>query len=610
MENLHFSPLPLGRIRIEDKTLQNAYEKEVAFLLSLEAERLLAGFYQNAGIPTPFSRYGGWESTLIGGHTLGHYLSALSYAVLSAEGEVQAALLGRMRFILLGLETAQNAIGTGLIWGAMPLAGGIEAQFDNVEQGKTDLTCEAWVPWYTLHKLLSGLIDCAVCTAAEELRPLALHLATRLGDWIAARVLPWDEDTRERVLSVEYGGMNDALYLLFDLTGEERYAAAAHVFDEEALFEGILEHRKDFLDGKHANTTIPKFLGALRRYLVLNGKQIGGKIVDATRYLHAAEAFFETVTKYHTYATGANSEWEHFGRDGILDAERTACNAETCNVYNMRKLACGLFSATGRRMYLDYDENAFTNAILASQNPETGMTTYFQPMASGYFKVFSHPYDNFWCCTGSGMENFSKLAQGIFYTDGTRLVVARWTACTLNFHGATVHIACALPFDPEVSVEVRGELTLLLRIPDWCASPPEITLDGKKIAAEGDFYEVHMRDSRLVMRFPIKITAEGLPDGADVFAFKYGGTLLAADLGAGALEETTTGVGVRIPKEKIGSEEVEFPDPEDVRAHPERYLAREGEGFRLKGERPLVFLPYARCYRGRYAIYLRLKKNG
>ena len=208
--------------------------------------------------------------------------------------------------------------------------------------------------------------------------------------------------------------MNDCIYDLYLISGKPNHATAAHIFDDTNLHEQILKGGANVLNGKHANTTIPKFLGALKRYIALNGKTLNGETVDATRSLQYAEAFWDMVVTHHTYITGGNSEWEHFGMDDILDKERTNCNCETCNSYNMLKLSRELFKITGDSKYMDFYEGTYYNSILSSQNPETGMTTYFQPMATGYFKVYSSRFDHFWCCTGSGMENFSKLGDTIY----------------------------------------------------------------------------------------------------------------------------------------------------------------------------------------------------
>ena len=238
-----------------------------------------------------------------------------------------------------------------------------------------------------MHKIIAGLLDVSEFTGSEK----ALEVAEGLGDWTYERVSGWSDAVHNTVLSIEYGGMNDCLYELYKETGEERYAIAAHAFDEDALFRRVASGKADVLNDLHANTTIPKFLGALNRYMTADGKTIGGEKVDASAYLKYAETFWDMVVEHHTYVTGGNSEWEHFGRDDVLDAERTNCNCETCNVYNMLKLSRALFEITGERKYADYYENAFYNAILSSQNPETGMTMYFQPMATGYFKVYGEP---------------------------------------------------------------------------------------------------------------------------------------------------------------------------------------------------------------------------
>ncbi len=606
-----FTPLPLGAAEITDKLCKNAFEREAEYLLSLEGERLLCGFYENAGLPAPRPRYGGWESGLLGGHTLGHYLSALAQA--QANGGVpeglRTKLKERIAFLVTELARCQTHGKGGFLWGATVLGDDPESQFDCVEQGKTDIEKEAWVPWYTMHKLLSGLLACARLAESKE----AETVARRLGEWAARRALGWDARTRKRVLAVEYGGMNDCLYDLYALTGEEKFAEAAHVFDEETLFDRILSGDANVLKGLHTNTTIPKVTGAVNRFLTLDGKEIGGKRVDGVRYLRVGEEFFRIVTERHTYATGGNSENEHFGADLVLDKKRTNCNCESCNVYNMLKLARALFAATGKMCYADYYDNAFTNAVLPSQNPATGMTTYFQPMGSGYFKVFSTPYSTFWCCTGSGMESFTKLSDGMFYTDGNALFVERYLSSKVSFSGAELTIDCDFPFSDRAVIKIlRAEkpLPLAFRVPDWADGAPELFKNGRHafslpvkdhlriLASEGDEIEV---------KIPVSVSLKGLPDGKDAFAFFYGGTLLAARFGKAGGKEKTTGVDVRIPARRCGSEKVYFENLEEVFSDPSAYLVREGEDFRLRGaDRELVFRPYNRIYNERYAIYLRL----
>ena len=601
--------LPLGSIRLRDTYCENALSKEIAYLLSLDIGRFLAGFYENAGIRTPYVRYGGWENTLIAGHTPGHYLSALAQACQNAGvcEEDKKRLFEKLTRIVDGLLEC-SARREGFLWAAPAVRGGAEAQFDNVEQGKTNIKTEAWVPWYTMHKLLAGLLDAFSAGYAP-----ALDAAKALGGWIARRVLSWDEETAARVLGVEYGGMNDCLYELYACTGEERFARAAHVFDEEPLFDAILSERKNVLKDRHANTTIPKILGALKRYLVLHGKTMGGERVDAERYLRVARVFFKTVVERHTYVTGGNSEWEHFGADYVLDAERTNCNCETCNVYNMLKLARLLFCVTGDPQYTDYYDNAFVNTILSSQNPETGMTTYFQPMASGFFKVYSRPYDKFWCCTGSGMESFTKLGDSLAYRDEEGLFLEQYLSADVSCGGMALSLTADFPWKEDVLIAIGGKdaFLLRLRVPDWAGSAPSLKKNGEPIGLpvqNGHLCVCVAPGDRLELHIPVCLRLHGLPDRSDVFAFTYGNVVLSADLGTEDLRETETGVDVTIPARRIcKTERIYFEDVGDVLSAPEKYLVRDGTLFRLNGgDISPVFSAHYRRYRERYAIYWHL----
>lgn len=604
-------PLPLGSVLLRDGYCVNALEKEIKYLLSLQEGRLLAGFYRNAGLPTSFVRYEGWENSLIGGHTIGHYLTALSQAYVNAgvEESDRIKLYRKLRAIVDGLAECQaHSLGKpGFLWGATPArAEGAEAQFDNVESERTNIVREAWVPWYTMHKILSGLIDAWRLGGYAR----AKEVACALGDWVCDRTSGWDRRTQKRVLAVEYGGMNDCLYELYSLTGEGKYADAAHRFDEEPLFDAILTEGKDVLKDKHANTTIPKILGALNRYLTLNGKERDGERADETRYLRVAEAFFRTVVVRHTYVTGGNSEWEHFGADYVLDKERTNCNCETCNAYNMLKLSRLLFSVTGDKKYGDFYENTFINSILSSQNPETGMTTYFQPMASGFFKVYSDPFDKFWCCTGSGMESFTKLGDGMYYSDGETLYAELYFASRLQWKDVTLDAECNIPMSDRAVFTVRRAerpFRIAFRIPDWAKKGMTLCVNGEPSGEERDGHLVAFLSEGDIAELviPCSVTLSCLPDNHEACAFRYGAAVLSADLGTENMATTTTGVIVTIPEKKIvPTERIYFSDLSAVRTDPDSCFVREGDLFRLTGGdyQPVFGLHYRR-FRERYAIY-------
>ena len=608
------SDYTVSSVSAEGDFFENALENEIDYLMSLDPERLLVNFRKNAGILTDLEPYGGWENSLIGGHTMGHYLTALSQAYVNAAtpSSDRKKIYGRITELVDGLAECQRK--NGFLWGASFLSVNVEEQFDNVEKGRCDIFKEAWVPWYTMHKILEGLISVYAETGYQP----SLDIACRLGDWVCDRTKKWDDGTRRTVLSIEYGGMNDAMYDLYALTGEKKYADAAHVFDEDVLFERIRSGGLNVLNNLHANTTIPKVIGAMKRWLVL-GESAGDE------YLETAEIFWQTVIDHHTYATGGNSEWEHFGEDDVLNLERTNCNCETCNVYNMLKLTKYLFDATGDKKYADYYENAFINHIMASQNPETGMTTYFQAMATGYFRTYSTPTDSFWCCTGSGMENMTKLGDGIYFNRGGDIIVNMYLSSVLEDPtlGLKITQTSDIPESDvakfELSLKEPKEFVLMLRVPDWAAGDISLTVNGEscEFAEEAGYavIERKWKDGDAVeVKIPLALKALNLQDGVYTLCFKYGPVLLAAKLSDENMSTTYTGMSVIIPEKTTVQNDTLILNegilPKDVKAEPAKYF-KKGEGLSFEFEavsEPMEFVPYYSLYNIRYGIYWRLKE--
>lgn len=615
----------MNQVLNEDPYCENALAKDVAYLTSFDTDRLLAGFRETAGLDTKGAvRYEGWESTLIGGHTMGHYLSAVAQAYVNpGTSEVDRKKIFEMIAALIEgmLECQAHSKGKpNFLFGAVIVdPENVEKQFDNVEKDLTNIITQAWVPWYTMHKLLAGLLDTYKLMGYEP----ALTVAKQIGDWSYNRAMGWDEATAAQVIRVEYGGMNEVLYELYALTGEEKYAVVAHYFDSVALFERVCAGGEDALNNHHANTTIPKFIGALHRYLTCHGKTIAGEKVDASRYLEYAMKFWDMVVEKHTYVTGGNSEWEHFGKDYILDKERTNCNCETCNIYNMLKYSRTLFALTGDVKYANYYENAFYNTILSSQNPETGMTIYFQPMSTGYFKVFGQRFDKFWCCTGTGMENFTKLNDSIFFRSDDYLIVNLYESASLTWEEKklSAKMTANLQTSEKVTITLSSkdgkalEIGVALRIPAWTAGVPTICVNGAPASYEikNDYalLGAGLADGSVItLTLPMTITACPLPDNDRSVAFKYGPTVLSANLGCENMTTTTTGMMVTIPAGKIsGYDNLVLPDgitPEEFIAHPEKYFERPADSatlaFRLTVN-GLVFGPHFSRYKERYGIY-------
>lgn len=573
----------------------NAFAKELQYLHSYDVDRLLAGFRENRGLQPKAQKYPGWEDTEIRGHTLGHFLTACSQAY---ENTKKPALQQKLEYMMTELAECQFESG---YLSAFP-----EGLIDNIEQRQP-----AWVPWYTMHKIIAGLISVNRATGSR----IAYDTVFKLGDWVASRTSRWTDELQATVLAVEYGGMNDCLYDLYKISGEKRHLDAAHKFDELPLFEAIQQGR-DILRGKHANTTIPKFLGALNRYLVLGESE--------RFYLEAAQSFWDMVVYHHSYITGGNSESEHFGEPDILNSKRSDVTCETCNSYNMLKLTRELFKLTGDVKYSDFYERNYVNAILSSQNPETGMTMYFQPMATGYFKIYSSPFEHFWCCTGTGMESFTKLNDSIYFHSGDTLYVNQYFSSTLDWAEQGIKLVqhAKLPESEEVSFALeiehgrRKRLDLHLRIPYWVSGQVEVKLNGAAVEWNSEQqYIVIDREwdhgDVLTLTLPMKVLVSRLPDNEHAVGFQYGPVVLSAGLGMEDMTQAATGIMVSVPTRKMLVKDFIIPQgmtPEQWLIDLEHHLVRRGNelAFELRNtdeDERLVFTPHYRQHRERYGIY-------
>lgn len=553
-----------GDVTVTDSYYNQVTEKDVEFLNKFDPDRLLYNFRLTAGYkrteimnmdihengtgasgPYP----GGWENSRIGGHTLGHYLAAAAQAIANGYGEERGedglTLDERLAYLITELKDCQDKRGTGYIFGAtMADANDPERQFNTLENGST---ADTWVPWYTMHKIVNGLVETYKLTDGET-SATALEVAEGLGEWIYNRTSKWNTTIQNRVLGVEYGGMNDCLYELYKYAKEtgyedvEHFKVAAHWFDETALFDRVLAEEPNVLNGRHANCTIPKFMGALNRYRALKDEG------NEEKYLQYAEAFWTLITEKHTYITGGNSECEFFGADNVLDLERSHCNCETCNTHNMLKLTRELYRITGDKKYADYYENTFINAIMASVNAETGMTTYFQPMATGYFKVYCNPdleKNYFWCCTGTGLENFTKLGDSFYYYTDNKLVVNQYTSSNVTWKAKNVTLKqeTSIPdtdkatFTVQVNSGQSASFDLRLRVPDWTKGNPTVKVNGAVQNADISNGYISLNrtwqnNDKVELTLPMGIRAYTLPDNSGTtYGFKYGPIVLAAELG-------------------------------------------------------------------------------
>lgn len=554
----------LDEVQVLDEYYLSAQKSDLEFLKKFDNDRLLSRFRETAGVDTRGARpYGGWEDSLLGGHCVGHYLTAVAQAVRATKDK---ELEGKLNCIITGMQECQEKLGTGFLFGAqIEDKENVEKQFDILE-GKAK--GNTWVPWYNMHKLVAGLVDTYKYTGNER----ALEVAKKLGDWIYERVSDWDAGTQEKVLGTEYGGMNDCLYELYYFAKDSRYLEAAQKFDEPNLYKTVANGKTNCLSGKHANTTIPKFVGAMKRYAVL--KQTGELTADDNKYLEYTEKFFDLAVARHSYITGGVSVMEHFRGDYTQDGTRTQTNCESCCAHNMLKMAKELYKATGKKKYADYYETTLRNSIMSAVRPENGATAYFIPMATGYYKTFGNPDPDknmFWCCTGSGMENFTKLGDSIYFRANDTLIVNQYISSKVTW--AEKNLVVTQQSDVTKSEKATftiqakdgrkiPSIAIALRVPDWMHKNATVTVNEMKeeAAVSSGGYLLLERDWEdgdvVTMEYPMAVDAQGLPDNDSVFAFRYGPTVLAAKLGKDKMSSTTwVGVNLTAPLFKVVGEQ-------------------------------------------------------
>ena len=517
---------PLSDVRLLQSPFTKAMQLDSAYLMLLSPHRLLYRFYKHAGLPVKDSVYGGWESEGLSGHTLGHYLSAASMMYVST-GNIE--FKKRVDYIITELERCQLARKTGYI-GAIPKEDSI---FGKVAKGEIkssgfDLN-GGWSPWYTVHKVMAGLCDAYLYCNSNK----ALKLVTGMADWTYNTVNHLPDSTRLKMLNCEYGGMNDVLANIYSFTGNKKYLNLSYKFYDEFVM-GKLAQRIDPLPGKHSNTNVPKAIGSARQYELTGNKR------DQT----IASFFWETMVHKHSYVIGGNSNYEYCGEAGKLNERLSDNTCETCNTYNMLKLTRHLFAWKPSSTLMDYYERALYNHILASQNPENGMMTYFVPLRMGTKKQFSDELNTFTCCVGSGIENHSKYAEQIYSYDGKNvLFVNLFIPSVLNWKEkkATITQTNYIPESKQVRLVVNcatpTSFTLKIRKPAWSKSNTVIKVNNGYIKTETDeagyltTTRVWKKGDVVTVDLEINLYTEAMPDNPNRIAFKYGPLVLAGLLG-------------------------------------------------------------------------------
>jgi DUF1680 family protein len=594
-------PFDLNRVRLHPGPFLDALEVNRRFLLAQDENRLLHMFRLTAGLPSTAEPLGGWEAPVneLRGHYLGHYLSALARMSQSlGDDELKA----RGDRIVAELAACQQKIGNGYV-SAFP-----EEFFDRLRDGKP-----VWAPFYTLHKIMAGMLD--MHTLAGNAR--ALEVLQGMARWTGRWAQPLGDEHMARVLEREYGGMNEMLYNLAAVTGRESHRDLAHRFDHERFF-APLAHGRDELKGLHANTNIPKVIGAARRY----------ELTGELRYRRIAEYFWRQVTTQRAYCTGGTSNGEGWEAEpGVLSTELSGYTQEDCTTYNMLKLTRHIFGWTADAACADYYERALLNGILGSQHPRDGEKLYYVSLATGLWKLFGTPTQDYWCCTGTMSESFAQFGDSIYFHDDAGVYVNLFIASELNWTERGVRLVQQTRFPEEEGTTLRIQTTkpvrfaLRIRVPYWTTAGGSAALNGRVVdgfAGPGSYFVLDRtwrNGDSVAIKLPMSLHLHPMPDDPTLAAVMYGPLVLAGRLGTDGL--TPEVLRAEPTKPRTVPEYKDKPQPAlELRTQggqPKEWIQRTSDRalqFRATGQgRDVTLVPFHTIFDERYAVYWRLNER-
>jgi len=592
-------PFPMPQVRLLPSFFKDTMELNRSWLYSLPNERLAYNFRVTAGIPTDADPLGGWEAPdcELRGHYVGHYMSSCALMHASTGDKFIAAKGQELVAMLAACQQKDGYLG------AYPTT-----FYDKLRNHQ-----RVWAPFYTYHKIMAGLIDMYEHTGDKQ----ALDMATRMADWADDYSKSFQPDDWQRVLLVEQGGMMESAYNLYAITGNTRYRDLAVRFEHHKILDPLAANQ-DHLDNNHANTNIPKIIGAARGY----------ELTAEPRLKDISENFYRIVTEHHVYCTGGTSDGEMWHAPDAIASQLGPAAEECCCSYNMMKLSRHLYGWNPNPAFFDYYERLLYNVRYGTQD-RNGMLMYYVPLQPGEYKTFGTPFDAFWCCTGTGSEEYSKLQDSIYFHDDHGVYVNLYIPSTLDWkeRGMKLRMTTKFPHEETITLAVDNAPTsateIRLRVPYWATQGVAVRINGEAqtVTPTPTSYITLTHDwkagDKVELDLPLTLHVAQANDDATVQAAMYGPLVLAALLGT----EGLTISRINGPSGPFGDDG--YPMPEiDLRqrrgqpplsgvwfetAEPSyQYSLR----FRTKGRGPThTLVPLNQILDERYSVYLKVPAN-
>lgn len=507
---------------LQESAIERAFDRGMNYLKSVDDDQMLYNFRVASGLDTKKAEpMAGWDSPecLLRGHTTGHYLSALALAYRETK-DVQ--IDKKIIYMVEELAKCQNAFMTMPGFKQGYIGAYSEEQFDLLEKGI--LYPDVWAPYYTLHKIIAGLLDIYNYTNNEK----ALLIAEKAGIWIYNRLSRLTKKQRETMwdtyIAGEFGGMNETLTKLYVITGNSTFLSTARMFDNDKLFVPM-EEKKDVLEAMHVNQHIPQIIGCMEIF----------KVTGEKRYYDIAKFFWKIVVKSHIYVNGGVGEGEMFFEPHLSEKYITEETTEYCASYNMLKLTKELFQYEPNSYYMDYYERTMMNHIAAGVfHDTTGDISYFYSLIPGAEKDIK--FENA-CCHGTGMESQMKYTEAIYAKRKDELYVNLFLNSETYWKEKDLYITQSVKEENPgiIRLKLKGERAcrIKIRCPHWCNGTYTVLVNnGKRIAkCGGDGYIIIDRksaDHEIEIQFLCKLQEEYIEHNSDIRALTYGPYVLAA----------------------------------------------------------------------------------
>ena len=566
--------LDMGETKLQrESVFYDALKAGTEYFKAIDLDEMLYNFRITAGLDTKNAgTMSGWDSPdcLLRGHTTGHYLSALALCYRETKDK---EIYDRLDYMVRELGKCQKVFGETTGYHKGYLGAYSEEQFDLLEAGAK--YPDIWAPYYTLHKLLAGFLDAWQYADMEN----ALEIAKEIGFWIYNRLSRLTKNEREKMwdtyIAGEFGGINESLAKLYEITGECEFIETAKMFDNDRLFVPM-EEKKDVLEGMHANQHIPQIIGGMEIF----------KATGEERYYRIAKYFWEIVTGAHIYVNGGTGETEMFFEPNAEAQHLSDETAEYCASYNMLKLTKELYQFEPKSQYMDYYERCMFNHLVAGTchgSPEE--ITYFYSMKPGAHKEIKFVNA---CCHGTGMEIQMKYTEAIYFHTDDTLYVNMFLNSSLKWKEKDLYVIQEVsetePGNIELHFEGEGECFIKIRCPYWCDKKFEILVNHRKVIVNcgDDGYIIIKRNTEInsiSVCFQCEMRVEDTSGSKKLKALAYGPYVLAA-----------------VSKER------KFLKINGKTIKPEKTMGQKLAFFEQKGK-GLMWKPLANIFEEQYHVY-------